>query len=135
MNKRIAIVVSTFNPEIGERLLKGAEDVLKKEKIPFEVFKVPGAFEIPLKAQQLARCGYDLVIALGCIIKGETLHFDLVAQECARGCMDVMLEEEIPIVFEVLACFSEEYAVKRSSGKNNKGKLAAEVALWWLEHP
>ncbi len=129
---QIAIIVSEFNPEITEKLLQGAENMLKKAKAQFEVFRVPGAFEIPLKAQQLARCGYDLVIALGCIIKGDTLHFELVANECVRGCMKVMLQEEIPVVFEVLACFSEKDAVKRSSGKENRGTMAAKVALYWL---
>lgn len=129
----IAIIVSDFNPEITQSLLQGAEEVLKKNKVDFEVFHVPGAFEIPLQAKRLTK-KFQVIIALGCILKGDTLHFDLVGKECARGCMKVSLEENVPIIFEVLTCFSQKDGIKRSSGKKNKGIIAAKVALFWLSH-
>jgi 6,7-dimethyl-8-ribityllumazine synthase len=101
--------------------------------VRFDVYRVPGSFEIPLMIQRLAKKKkYDVFLALGAIIKGQTKHFDLVANECARGCMDVMLKTNVPVVFEVLACSSEAQARARSRGKWNRGKLGAEVALWWL---
>lgn len=130
---KIAIVLSEFHEEIAEGLLKGAVGVLKKHmEISYEVFRVPGAFEIPLKAKRLAR-DFDVIIVLGLVLKGDTYHFELVANEAARGCMDVMLREDTPIVFEVLACYEESEAKKRCRGVNNKGKAAAQVALNWLK--
>lgn len=134
----IAIILSDFHPAISAGLLRGTEEVLEKANVRFDVFKVPGAFEIPLMAQKLAQIyeggrKYQAILALGAVIKGETKHFELVAKECARGCMKVMLEEEIPVVFEVLACMTEKQALARSKGKFNRGRLGAEVALWWLK--
>ena len=84
-------------------------------------------------AQKIAKTKkFQVILALGCIIKGDTLHFDLVAKECARGCMNVMLQQSVPVVFEVLACQTMKQARERSQGKCNRGILGAEVALWWL---
>jgi 6,7-dimethyl-8-ribityllumazine synthase len=146
----VAIIASEWNREITEGLLKGVETEFKKyPHIAWEVRWVPGAFEIPLKAQMTARevfkpdvdvsddqkekRFFNVIIALGCVLRGDTYHFEMVANECARGCMDVMLRENIPVVFEVLACDSLKDAKKRSSGKKNSGTMAAHVALDWLE--
>ena len=129
---KIAVIVSEFNKQISYGLLKGFEEEIKKhEGIRYEVFWVPGAFEIPLKAKRLAK-DYDVLLALGCVLQGETYHFELVANECARGCMEVMLSENRPVVFEVLACYTEEEAIERSSGEGNKGRSAAVVAVEWM---
>jgi len=142
---RVAVIVSDFNEEIGQGLLEGLEAEFEKcEGVKWQVHQVPGAFEVPLYAQKLAQMVqvhendqeeklFDVIVVLGAVIKGDTYHFELVANECARGCMDVGLTYDIPIVFEILACYTEEDAVKRSQGEGNKGKAAALVALDWLD--
>lgn len=132
----IAIILSDFHPTISAGLLKGAEDVLRMHRnVRWSVYRVPGSFEIPLMIQRLAKKKkHQVFLALGAIIKGQTKHFDLVATECARGCMDVSLRQNVPVVFEVLACMTEKQALARSKGKFNRGRLGAEVALWWLEN-
>ena len=96
-----------------------------------ERFVVPGCFEIPLAAQRLARTKkYDAIIALGAVIRGDTYHFDLVANECARGIMRVSLDEDIPIIFEVLATYNRRDALRRAGNNRfNKGLEAAHSAL------
>lgn len=132
----IAILLSDFHPAISAGLLKGVEEVLRKHRtVRFSVYHVPGSFEIPLMIQRLAKKKkHDVFLALGAIMKGQTKHFDLVASECARGCMDVSLRQNVPVVFEVLACRNEKHALVRSKGKFNRGRLGAEVALWWLRN-
>lgn len=94
-------------------------------------YSVPGCFEIPLVADRLARLGrYDVLVALGAVIRGETHHFDLVAGECARGVMEVALKHGVPIVFEVLATYNRRDALRRSgNNRSNKGIEAARSAL------
>ncbi len=141
---RVAVIVADFNKEITDGLLEGVESVFEKcEGVQWQVLNVPGAFEIPLKARELASMMkvdedgseeqlFDVIVALGCVIKGDTYHFELVANECARGCMDVMLGMGVPVVFEVLATYDEEQAKLRSSGEHNHGVIAAGVALHYL---
>jgi 6,7-dimethyl-8-ribityllumazine synthase len=76
---------------------------------------------------------FDVIVVLGCIVKGDTYHFEMVANECVRGCMQVMLQEDLPIVFEVLAPYTMEDGLKRSKGEYNHGILAAYAALDWLK--
>ena len=105
-SKKIAIVVARFNEFITKRLLDGCIDELKKMGVAdknITVIWVPGAFEIPSAAQLAAKKNHA-VICLGCIIQGETDHYDLVAEGTMRGIMDVMVQTGKPIVFEVLAC-------------------------------
>ncbi|MDP3976038.1 MAG: 6,7-dimethyl-8-ribityllumazine synthase [bacterium] len=132
---RVVIILADFNREIADGLLRGCEEVLREySSVQWKVHRVPGAWEIPLRVQQLARekqC--DVIIALGCVIKGKTQHYDSVVQECARGCMDVSLREDIPVVYEVIATENEKDAQERSCGRGNKGRAAATVALDWLE--
>jgi len=100
-----------------------------------DVFRVPGAMEIPLTLKKLARTKkYDALIAFGAIVKGKTYHFEQIANECARGCMDVSLEHEIPVIFEVLAVYHIQDAVARATrAKENKGVEAAQTALRMIE--
>lgn len=128
------IVVSRFNDFICERLLGGALDALKRtgaseERI--EVFRVPGAYEIPLAAKKLASSGrFDAVICLGAVIRGATPHFDYVANEVAKGIATVSLETSVPVTFGVLTTDTLEQAIERAGSKaGNKGFEAAMAAV------
>lgn len=131
---RIGIVAARFNAEVVEELLKGCQKRLKELGVgrdQVEVFRVPGAFELPLTAQTMARTGrFDAVICFGAVIRGETPHFDYVAGECARGIQDVTLAEGLPVVFGVLTTNTEEQAWDRAGGKHgHNGVKSAEVAI------
>lgn len=129
----IAIVVSRFNEAITEKLLAGAVDSLTSRGLDSEVdvWRVPGAWEIPLVAMELAKAGtVDAVICLGAVIRGDTPHFDYVAGECARGLQQVQNQAGIPIVFGVLTTDTSEQAEDRAGGKHgNKGSDAALTAI------
>lgn len=129
---RVGIVVARFNQSVTEKLLEGAERKLREMQVKsFETIWVPGAFEIPIMLQTLARSGqFDALIALGAVIRGETPHFDYVCQEASRGVMEVSLQEELPIAFGVLTTDTMEQALDRIGGKHgHKGEEAALVAL------
>jgi 6,7-dimethyl-8-ribityllumazine synthase len=129
----IALVVSLYNRELTESLEKKCVETLVKNGIArnhIAVAQVPGAFEIPLACQKLAQSKqYSAIIALGAIIKGDTYHFELVANECARGVMDVMLKYDIPIIFEVLAGAREDMIKRCKDDEYNKGLEAADAAM------
>lgn len=132
--RRFALVVSRFNDFISERLLGGALDGLLRKGAREEdvvVYKVPGAFEIPLVAQRVARTKkFDAVICLGAVIRGSTPHFDYVAAEVSKGVAAAMLETGIPIIFGVLTTDTLEQAIERAGSKaGNKGFAAAEAAI------
>jgi 6,7-dimethyl-8-ribityllumazine synthase len=132
--KKFGIVVSRFNSFIAERLLDGALDTLQRSGTAdddIEVARVPGAFEIPLMAQKMVKSGrYDAVICLGAVIRGATSHYDLVANEAAKGIAQVSLEHEIPLVFGVITTDTIEQAIERAGSKaGNKGSEAASVAI------
>lgn len=131
---RFGIVISRFNDFICDRLLGGALDALKRSggsEEQIDVFKVPGAFEIPLVAKQVAISGrYDAVICLGAVIRGATPHFDYVASEVSKGIASVSLETNIPIAFGVLTTDTLEQAIERAGSKaGNKGWDAAMAAI------
>lgn len=131
---RFGIIVSRFNDFIGERLVGGAMDALKRsgaDEKDIDLFKVPGAFEIPLVAKKVARSGrYDAVICLGAVIRGATPHFDYVANEVSKGIAHVSLETDIPIAFGVLTTDTLEQAIERAGSKaGNKGWDAAMAAI------
>ncbi|MEL7045672.1 MAG: 6,7-dimethyl-8-ribityllumazine synthase [Pseudomonadota bacterium] len=131
---RYALVVGRWNSFVVEHLLDGAVDTLRRHGVADEqmtVFRVPGAFEIPLACQRVARSGdYDAIIALGAVIRGGTPHFEHVAGECTKGLAQVMLGDNIPVAFGVLTVDSIEQAVERSGTKaGNKGAEAALSAL------
>lgn len=130
--KRFGIVVSRFNREITDRLLSGARKVLKKAGAgSVDVVSVSGAFEIPYALQVLAGSRkYDALIALGCVIRGETPHFEYISEGVTSGVMKVMLDEKIPIAFGVLTTNNLREAMSRAGGKvGNKGEAAAFVAI------
>lgn len=132
--RRIGIVAARFNEVITRKLVDGALAGLTALGVPddhIDVAWVPGAFEIPLVAHRLARSGrFDGVICLGAVIRGETAHFDLVANEAARGIADIARDTGIPVIFEVLAVENLAQAEDRAGGAHgNKGWEAAEAVL------
>jgi 6,7-dimethyl-8-ribityllumazine synthase len=131
---RVAVVVSRFNELVTEKLLAGARARLTELGVAdtaVDVVWVPGAFELPLAAAAAAATGrYRAIVALGCVIRGETPHFDYVAGEAARGLQSVALSYRIPVGFGVLTTDSFEQAVDRAGGAaGNKGADAADAAL------
>ena len=134
-NKKIAIVAARFNGEIVESLRIAAHRTLLEHNVnESDIFHmhVPGAFELPLACKTLALKGYDAVIALGCVIRGDTPHFDYVCSGAAQGIQQVNLETNIPIAFGLLTTDSSEQALQRASMtdiKHNKGRDAALCAL------
>ncbi len=128
-NLKIAIVLSRFNSFITERLLEGAIDGLVRHGVGNEnidIFKVPGAFEIPLIAKRLASKKYDGIICLGAVIRGSTPHFEYVSSEVAKGIAMVSLEKEKPVIFGILTTDTIEQAIERAGTKSgNKGFDAA----------
>ena len=131
---RMALVVSRFNEPITDKLLTGAESCLDEHGCASgnrRVVRVPGAWEIPLAVKRLAELGgVDAIIALGALIRGETAHFDYLAQQVARGLGQVALETGIPVIFGVLTTESVEQALARAGGGHgHKGQEAALAAL------
>ena len=131
---RFAIVVARFNEFIVDGLQQGALETLTRHGVPLSnlsIFKVPGAFELPLVARRIARQReYDAIISLGAVIRGATPHFDYVASQCASGIARVSLDEDIPIIFGVLTTNTIEEAIERAGSKSgNKGSDAAMTAL------
>ena len=131
---KFSLVVSRFNSFITERLLAGAKDALEAagaDAGQIEIVHVPGSFEIPLTAKKLAAGGrVDAVIAIGCVLRGETSHFDYVASEVARGVQLAQLDTGIPIIFCVLTCDTLEQAIDRAGLKGgNKGYEAGLAAV------
>jgi 6,7-dimethyl-8-ribityllumazine synthase len=123
---RFGIVVSQFNSFITDRLLAGALDALKRAgagQEQIEIVRVPGSFEIPLAAKQLAAgARVDSIICIGCILRGETSHYDYVASETARGIQLAQLDTGVPMAFCVLTCDTLEQAIDRAGLKSgNKG--------------
>jgi len=132
--QRFAIVVSRFNEFISSRLLAAAIDTLQQHGCAPEnmtVLWVPGAWELPLVAKKAAGSGrFDAVICLGCVIRGETLHFDYVCSESAKGIAQAGMETGVPVVFGVLMTETLEQAINRAGAKaGNKGADAALTAI------
>jgi 6,7-dimethyl-8-ribityllumazine synthase len=130
----VAVLVSRFNEAVTTRLLDGARDALRRHTIPdahIDVVWVPGAFELPVAAEAAAASErYDAIVALGCVIRGETAHFDYVAGEAARGLGNVALAHRIAVGFGVLTTDTLDQALARAGGAaGNKGFDAAEAAL------
>ncbi len=133
-NWRIAIAVAQFNPTITGMLLEGTRQTLADAGVAdthVQVFEVPGAWELPLASQRLARSGrFDAIIALGAVVRGETAHFDFISAECARGLLQVSLESGLPVAFGVLTPDNGEQALERADPKRkNKGREVAEAAM------
>src|SRR5262245_2733942 len=127
---RIAIVASRFNSEITDRLLAGAQEALRG-LAEVTLFHVPGAFEIPLAAKQAALSKrFDAIVAIGCVIRGETAHFEYISHVASTGIAQVGLETGVPVTFGVLTVETDEQAMARSvPGGDNKGYHAAQAAV------
>ena len=131
---RFAIIVSRFNEEITEGLLSGARIALEAAQVRADdvtLVRVPGAFEIPVTARRLAETGrFDAIICLGCVIKGETMHFEYIASAVSQGIMDVGTSTGVPVTFGVLTTLTDEQAAMRAAaGAENKGREAALAAI------
>jgi 6,7-dimethyl-8-ribityllumazine synthase len=131
---RFGIVVSRFNSFITERLLAASVDALERAgaaRNDVNVVRVPGAFELPLAAKKLAATGgYDALIAIGCVLRGETTHYDYVCSETARGLQLAQMDTGLPIIFCVLTCDTLEQAIDRAGLKGgNKGFEAGLAAI------
>jgi 6,7-dimethyl-8-ribityllumazine synthase len=132
--RRFALVVSGFHKEITDGLLRGARTVLSEagvKDVDVTLVRVPGAFEIPLAARYLAASGrHDAVVCLGCLIKGDTMHFEYIADAVSKGIMAVSADTGVPVTFGVLTTLTEEQAVVRAAdGPDNKGREAALAAV------
>ncbi|MEX0868790.1 MAG: 6,7-dimethyl-8-ribityllumazine synthase [Nitriliruptoraceae bacterium] len=131
---RVGIVAARFNGAITEHLLAGAHEALRRHGITdaaVREFWVPGAFEIPVVLERLARsASFDALVAIGCVVRGETPHFELVAQTCANGCAEVARTNGIPVGFGVIATDTWAQAEARAGGEHgNKGAEATLAAL------
>lgn len=133
-HQRLALVAARFNEFVTERLVQGALDALQRlgaDVGRLTLVSVPGAFELPLVAQKLALSGkFDAIVCLGCVVRGQTPHFEYVAGEAAKGIAQVGLTSGLPVVFGVITADTLEQALERSGGKaGNKGADAAETAV------
>ena len=131
---KIAIVASRFNELVTSRLIEGAKDTLMRHDVShnsIDIYWVPGAFELPLAAKEIALSGkYDAIIALGAVIRGDTPHFDYVAAEMSKGLASVGLEHRVPVMFGVLTCDTLDQALIRAGSKaGNKGSDCALGAI------
>jgi 6,7-dimethyl-8-ribityllumazine synthase len=132
--RRVAVIASRFNEFVVSGLVKGAVSTWEKHggnAADLVVARVPGAFELPVLARRLAASGqYEAIVALGCVIRGDTAHFEYVAGECARGLQNVAVDTGIPVAFGVLTTETVEQALQRAApGGSNKGGEAMETAL------
>lgn len=130
---RVAVVAARFNAHIVDELLGGCLRRLGELGLPddrIDVYRVPGAFELPVAAKVMAETGrFAAVICLGCVIRGDTPHFDYVAGEAARGIQQVALAHRLPVIFGVLTTNTEEQALARAGGAHgHAGERAAEAA-------
>ena len=129
MNKKVLIVSANYYRDDSNALTTGATNYLKENNIDYAIIESPGSFEIPYIINENLKF-YDGFIALGCIIKGETYHFEIISNECARKIMDLSISSSKPIGFGILTCENIEQAFKRADiNSYNKGKEAAKACL------
>ncbi|NJE61097.1 6,7-dimethyl-8-ribityllumazine synthase [Thermococcus sp. 21S7] len=128
---RMGVVVARFNDLLTDELLSGALDCFERHGVEkVDVVKVPGSFEIPFVAKKMAESGkYDAVLALGAVVRGETKHFDLVANEVAKGVANASLQTGVPVIFGVITVEDELQGLNRAGIKSNKGFEYAMAAL------
>lgn len=133
--KTCLIVYSDYYKDISKSLLKGSINILKKNNIKYELHRIDGSFEIPqLINIQLKSKKYCAALALGCIIKGQTPHFDFISSSISNSIMDLSIKYSLPIANGVLNCLNKKQAKLRSSSKKNKGAEAAKALLSVLKY-
>lgn len=138
MNYKIAIITSRFNQTITELLLQGAKERFDELKVSIDeqdIFSVPGALEIPVVAAILAaERNYHAIVCLGCVIRGETNHYDYVCSQVSYGCQKIAIEAKLPIIFGILTTDNEEQALARCGGPHgHKGKECADSAVQMVQ--
>ena len=138
----IMIAEARFYEDIADEMLRGAEAALEAAGATFEIFSVPGAFEIPAAIQcavramdfDEARRRFDGYVALGCVIRGETTHYDYVCGESARALMDLSTRYSLAMGYGILTCETQDQAWARAGlNRGNKGAAAAEACLWMID--
>ena len=133
MSRKILIVSSNYYQDISNNLERGAIDTLKENSFVYELINAPGCFEIPYLIKKNIN-NYDGFIALGCVIKGETYHFEVISNETTRKIMDISVDNLLPIGLGILTCYSLEQAIIRSDvNKKNKGREAALACISLLK--
>ncbi len=128
MSKRVLIVEARFYADIADMMFEAAADVLKKSAVAFDRVSVPGSFELAPAIAMAAQTGkYDGYLALGCVIKGETNHFELVCNEAARAIQNLSVERQLPIGFGLITAYNDDQALMRArvDGENYGGRAAA----------
>ena len=133
MKKKICLVVADYYPKISHNLINGASKILKLRGIKnYKIFKVPGVFELPFTIVKNISY-YDGFIALGCVIKGETPHFEFISRSTINAIMHLSITYKKPIGNGIITCLNKKQALNRSSVKNNKGQESAKAMLSLLE--
>ena len=137
-NRRVVIIAARFNAPLVDQLIDGAAQAWRShggDPARLLIERVPGAFELPLAAKMFAASGaVEAVVALGCVIRGDTPHFDYVAGECARGLMDAGLSTGVPVIFGVLTTETQAQAEERADvNRMNKGRESMEAALEMIQ--
>ena len=133
MKKKICLVVANYYPEISNNLIRGASKILKLQGIKnYKIFKVPGVFELPLVISKNINY-YDAFVALGCVIKGKTPHFDFISTSAINAIMHLSITYKKPIGNGIITCLNKKQALERSSIKNNKGIESTKAMLSLLK--
>jgi len=129
MKKKICLVVANYYPQISKNLIIGASEILKSERLKnYKVIKVPGVFEIPcVIAKNIKK--YDGFVALGCVIKGDTPHFEFISRSTINALMHLSITYKKPIGNGIITCFNREQALDRSSKDSNKGHESTKAML------
>ena len=133
MKKKICLVVANYYPEISNNLIRGSSEILKLHGIKdYKIFKVPGVFELPLVISKNINY-YDAFVALGCVIKGKTPHFDFISTSAINAIMHLSITYKKPIGNGIITCLNKKQALERSSIKNNKGQESTKAMFSLLE--
>ena len=133
MKKKICLVVANYYPEISNNLIRGSSEILKLQGIKnYKIFKVPGVFELPFVISKNINY-YDAFVALGCVIKGKTPHFDFISTTVINAIMHLSITYKKPIGNGIITCLNKKQALERSSIKNNKGLESTKAMLSLLE--
>ena len=129
MTKKILIVSSDYYPDISKNLETGAINLIKENAFDYKIIKAPGCFEIPYLIKKNIN-NFEGFVALGCVIKGDTYHFDIICNETTRMIMDLSVENLVPIGFGILTCYNLDQAIIRSDvNQKNKGREAALACI------